>query len=123
MENKTKVEEFVALLFMSRTYAHKAHFNTDSYAQHKALQEFYEGIIDLTDSFVESLQGRMLEKIGELPDLPEPKSEPLKVLQRILQTVEATRDFVPKSDTALNNLIDEIVALFLSTIYKLKFLK
>ena len=29
---------------------------------------------------------------------------------------------VDKSDTALQNIIDEIVALYLSTIYKLKFL-
>lgn len=118
-----EVQQFVSILFMSRNYAHKAHLYTDSYAEHKALQKFYEDIVGLTDDFAEAWQGRYQQKIGELPELPEPKSEPLKVMKRILDTIENIRDFVPKEDTALNNIVDEIVDLFLSTIYKLKFLK
>jgi acetyl-CoA C-acetyltransferase len=40
-----------------------------------------------------------------------------------LDEIEAVRyDVVDKKDTAIHNLIDEIVALYLSTLYKLRFL-
>ena len=39
------------MLFLARDVTHSAHLNTRSYAKHKALQKFYENIIDLGDSF------------------------------------------------------------------------
>ena len=120
---KADAQEFIALLFLSRDFAHKAHLNTDSFSQHMALNTFYDEIIDLADSFAEAYMGRHGKKIGEIPALNSPKGDALAVLKRHLSVIEETRDFVPKSDTALNNIIDEIVALYLSTIYKLTFLK
>jgi hypothetical protein len=119
---KTNVQEFIGLLFASRDYAHKAHLNTKSYAQHMALNAFYDEIIDLADNFAEAWMGRNLQQIGDIPLLKTQQGEPLSVLKRHLDIVEETRDFVPKEDTGLNNIIDEIVALYLSTLYKLKFL-
>ena len=47
----------------------------------------------------------------------------VEFLQDQLAEIEKVRyDVVDKSDTALQNLIDEIVALYLSTLYKLRFL-
>jgi hypothetical protein len=44
-------------------------------------------------------------------------------LQDQLNEIETARSkVVDKDDTALQNIIDEIVALYLSTLYKLKFL-
>jgi len=120
---KADAAQFLALLFASRDYAHKAHLNTTSYAQHKALRKFYDSILELADDFAETWMGRNLQLIGDTEPLKTPKGEPLVVMQRLLEVVEDTRDFVPKEDTPLNNIIDEIVALYLSTIYKLKFLK
>lgn len=120
---KTDAKEFVGALFSARDYAHSAHLNTDSFAQHMALNTFYDEIIGLADSFSEAWMGRNLEKIGIIPTLPQPKGEPLDILGRYLDFIEKNRDFVPKEDTALHNIIDEIVGLFLSTLYKLKFLK
>jgi len=119
---KADAQQFIGLLFASRDYAHKAHLATESYAQHKALNKFYEGIIDLADSFSEAWMGRNLIKLGEIPNITPPKGEPLTVMKRFLEVVEDTRDFVG-DDSCLNNIIDEIVGLYLSTIYKLKFLK
>lgn len=120
---KKECQQFVGLLFLSRDYAHKAHLNSNSYSEHKALGKFYEELIDLTDTFVEAWQGRNMELIGEIPALEQVESEPLKVLKRHLDIIEKTRDFVPKSDTPLNNIIDGIVEVYLSALYKLKFLK
>lgn len=120
---KIDAQEFVGALFSARDFAHKAHLNTDSYAQHMALNAFYDEIVGLADDFAEAWMGRNLKQLGDIPVMPQPKGEPLEVLGRYLGYVEKNRDFVPDTDTALQNIIDEVVALFLSTIYKLKFLK
>ena len=120
---KSSPQEFIALLFLSRDVAHKAHLNSDSFSQHMALGAFYDGVIDLADTFAEAWMGRKGEKIGDIPDMKTPKNDILKTLKVHLEVIEETRGFVPKEDSALNNIIDEIVALYLSTIYKLTFLK
>lgn len=120
---KPSVQDFLGLLFLSRNVAHTAHLNSDSYAQHVALGTFYDSVIKLADKFAEAWMGRNLEKVGDIAEMKNPKSGVLKTLQVHLEIIEETRDFVPKEDTALNNIIDEIVELYLSTIYKLKFLR
>ena len=119
---KADIQQFIGLLFASRDYAHKAHLNTDSFAEHMALNEFYDGIVDLADGLAEAWMGRNLQKIGEIPTINAPKGEPEKVFKRLLEVVQDTRDFVSE-DTVLSNIMDEIEALYSSTIYKLKFLK
>lgn len=119
---KADIQQFIGLLFASRDYAHKAHLNTESYSQHKALNKFYVNIIDLADSLAEAWMGRNLTKVGEIPVITPPKGEPEKVFKRLLEVVQDTRDFVG-DDSVLSNLMDEIEALYSSTIYKLKFLK
>ena len=119
---KANAQEFIGLMFASRDFAHKAHLKTSSYAEHKALNKFYEDIVDLADNFAEAWMGRNGQKLGDIPDIKPPKGEPLAVMKRLLEVVEDTRDFVG-DDSTLNNIIDEIVALYLSTIYKLQFLK
>ena len=53
-----KAADFVGQLFLARDVTHSVHLNTRSYAKHKALQKFYENIIDLADSFAEAYQGK-----------------------------------------------------------------
>jgi len=48
---------FVSTLLHSATNTHFMHFQTESYAEHKALQMYYEGIVDLVDDFTEAYQG------------------------------------------------------------------
>lgn len=115
-------QEFLALLFFSRDFAHKAHLNTDSYAIHMALNSFYEEIIPLADEFAETWMGRKLEKIGDIPYFDLKTSDPLSTLQKHLSVIQKNRDFIGQ-DTVLSNIIDEIEQLYSSTIYKLKFLK
>jgi len=54
---KAKYTKVVSLLFNARTNAHIAHLQTKSYAAHKALDEFYSGVLDVADRFAESAQG------------------------------------------------------------------
>jgi len=57
MENAI-IGQFVSTLMAARTQAHIYHLQTPSFAAHKALNEFYDNIIDLIDGFVETYQGK-----------------------------------------------------------------
>lgn len=118
-----KASQFIGILFLARDVAHSAHLNTRSYAKHMALQGFYEGIIPLADSLAEAYQGRN-GLIGPIALLSAKKSgNIIEFLEAQLDEIEKCRyEFVDVQNTAIHNIIDEIVSLYLSTIYKLKFL-
>ena len=119
------IEKFAGMLFLSRDVAHREHLKTKSYSQHKALNSFYEDISELMDDFIEAYQGRH-GIIKNIPILTEDEKydTPLLCLADKLNFIEKNRyKAVDKDDTALQNIIDEIVGLFLTTIYKLENLK
>lgn len=115
--------DFLGQMFLARDVAHSVHLNTRSYAKHKALQKFYEGIVEQADGLAEAYQGRH-GLIGPITLHSAKKSNNIiEFLQTSLDELEASRyDVIDKSDTALHNLVDGIVELYLSTLYKLKFL-
>jgi Family of unknown function (DUF5856) len=115
--------ELFALLFLTRDWAHRAHLKTQSYSQHMALQGLYEEVTDLTDRLVEAYQGRY--GIVEIPYMDAPKEQDtIAVVTNLLTILEGARySAIDSKDTALHNIIDEIVGVFLSTLYKLKNLK
>lgn len=115
--------EFMGMMFLGRDVAHKVHLSTRSFAKHKALDEFYHGIVELADSFAEAYQGRY----GLMSDIPlmsaSKTSNIVDFLESQLGEIEKGRYQVcDEKETALQNIIDEIVALYLSSLYKLKFL-
>jgi len=118
-----KMADFIGLMFLSRDVAHSVHLNTRSYAKHKALNEFYDEIVDLADGLAEAYQGRH-GLIGPITLHSAKKSSNIiEFLQDQLAEIESNRyEVCDKSDTAIQNLIDGIVELYLSTLYKLKFL-
>jgi len=116
-------EQFMGHLFLARDVAHSVHLNTRSFAKHSALNEFYDEIIELADKFAEAYQGRK-GLIGPIALMSARKTGNIvEFLEDSLEQVEDMRyKMVDKTDTALQNIIDEIVGLYLSTLYKLKFL-
>jgi hypothetical protein len=118
-----KANEFVGLLFLGRDVAHSTHLNTRSYSKHMALNAFYDDIVGLADSFAETYQGRF-GLIGQVSIPAVTKTSNItEFLQGQLDEIEKNRyTFCKESETALQNIIDEIVALYLQTLYKLKFL-
>jgi hypothetical protein len=115
--------DFVGTLFLARDVTHSVHLNTRSYAKHVALNEFYDAIVDLADKFAEAYQGRH-GLIGPITLMNAKKnSDVIEFLKDSLADIEDMRYKVcDKSDTALQNIIDEIVGQYLSTLYKLRFL-
>lgn len=118
-----KMAEFIGLMFLARDVTHSVHLNTRSYAKHKALQDFYEGIVDLADGLAEAYQGRH-GLIGPITlHSAKKSSNVIEFLQDQLAEIEKERyDVIDKSDTALQNLVDGVIELYLSTLYKLRFL-
>ena len=115
--------DFVGTLFLARDVAHSVHLNTRSFSKHMALNAFYDEIVDLADKFAEAYQGRH-GMIGPITLMTAKKTgNILEFLQDSLADIEKMRyDVCDKSDTPIQNIIDEIVGQYLSTLYKLKFL-
>lgn len=107
----------------SRDQAHIFHLQTQSYAAHKALQGYYEDIVDLVDTYVEAYQGRYgILKGYQLANQIYEDDSAVKYFMGLQSFVDRLRVELPQ-DGELNNTVDEISGLIASTIYKLKFLK
>jgi chloramphenicol O-acetyltransferase len=118
-----KACDFVGTLFLARDVAHSVHLNTRSYSKHKALRGFYDNVIDLADNFAEAYQGRH-GMMGPITLQSAKKTTNIiDFLQNQLEEIEADRyKICDETDSAIQNIIDEIIALYLSTLYKLRFL-
>ncbi len=108
--------QLIALLFDARNKAHIAHLQTKSYAAHKALQEFYNNVIDIADSLAENHQGRN-GIINDYPFVNNP-SDPIQLVTSIRSWVDANRQDCG-SENEIQNIIDTLQSLNNETIYKL----
>lgn len=121
--NQSIVGEFIGTLLHSGTIAHFKHLMTTNYAQHKALQKYYEEIIDAADTIAEALQGCEGEIITGYPMMfGNTDSSPLEYLTSIRDYVIANREAISEYSN-IQNEIDAVMTLLDSTIYKLTFLK
>lgn len=122
--NAKEVNSLFGKLFEARQVAHQVHLQTDSYAAHKALNGFYDDLLDLVDSLIETFQGQygIVEKY-EVKNSNIDKNEIVNYLEETAKIVLAGHKAFSEKDTHLHNIVDEIVSLFYSTIYKLKYLK
>lgn len=106
--------KFIGTLFQSRDMMHIAHLQTTSFAEHKALNGYYDGILELTDTFSEVYFGR--NKRVEIV-IPESKNmdavSHLKEMQSIVDSERANYS------SELQNIMDEILALVNKTLYLL----
>jgi hypothetical protein len=117
------IAKFLGTLMSSRTQAHVFHLQTPSFAAHKALNEYYDAIIDLIDSYAEMAQGRYgIIRGYVMPNQIFEDDSVLKYFAGLQKFVDEIRTQLPQ-DGELNNTVDEISGLISSTIYKLKFLK
>ena len=115
---------FVSTLFHSRTQTHTFHLQTNSFAAHKALNDYYDEIIDIVDGLVESYQGRygILKGYKGMADVLEcDENVVIKYFEALCMYVEKNRPLLPQ-DSYIQNQIDELIALIESTKYKLIYL-
>jgi hypothetical protein len=116
--------EMVCNILHSRNQAHVFHLQTQSFAEHKALNDYYDGVVGLFDGIIESYQGKYgiiknfkTFKINQYKN----KNKTISYFESLLDIIENNRDSV--DDTYIQNQIDTVQELINSTIYKLKYLK
>ena len=120
LSTKTKYAKLISLLFNARTNTHIAHLQTTSYAQHKALNEFYDEVVDLADRFAESSQGSIGIITGyTIGDLF--TGSITDYLKGQLTEILSMRSQFQEGH--LVQIIDDVVELYTSTLYKLTILK
>jgi chloramphenicol O-acetyltransferase len=116
-----KCADLVGTLFLARDVAHSVHLNTRSYSKHKALRHFYQDVVELADKFAEAYQGRH-GLIGPISLMSAKKTANIiEFLEDSMGDIEKMRfEVCEKTDTPIQNIIDEVIGLYLSTLYKLK---
>ena len=132
-DNETEVKEIktgsgfkdmVSILLHSQTQVHIFHLQTKSYAEHKALQKYYEGIDALVDGIIESYQG----KYDVITQYNSVKNEDYKSNEQVIKYFKALDTMIEKNrkevkESFIQNQIDTVQELINSTVYKLRFLK
>jgi len=109
-------QKYVGLLMNSRTQSHAFHLTTNSFAQHKALQAYYEGIVPLLDSYAEAYMGKYGRFRRIIVGRRTIARTPKLYFRSLLTQIRRMR--LPR-DTYLKNIQDEVTALVRSTLYML----
>ena len=115
------IEQLISKVFASRNCAHLKHWSTKSYAEHMALGDFYDEVIEITDNLIECYQGNF-GLVGDVK-LESAKGDILKCLESDAVWIAENCEKITGDVEALENIIQDLTALYLKTIYKLKFLK
>lgn len=118
--------EFIGNLLHSATITHFMHLSAQgegSYAKHKALGNYYDEIVEVTDTLAEAIQGKTGELISGYPTMfANVTGEPLEYLKSLRNYVQDNREQLPL-ESNIQNEVDAITTLLDSTIYKLTFLR
>lgn len=118
------IEYYFGTLQQSSVEAWKEHLKTDKYSKHKALNEFYDEIVELVDTLIEDyigIYGKPKDfKNQMMPD----DSGVIKYLENLrLFVLDGREELIDKKDTELWSDIDAILSLIDKTLYQLKELK
>ena len=115
------VGELLSLLFHSRTQAHILHLQTDSYSAHKALNKYYDGIVDLVDKYAETYQGiyGIVKGYPVQNKYVEGQKEIIPYFKKLDKSLHTLQPKLPK-DLDLENAFADILDLVHSTQYLLK---
>ena len=116
----SEIGDLILTLLHSSTNTHILHWQTKSYAEHKALGTFYEELPDLVDSLVESIQGRYDTTLEFPATYHTPASTGKQELRELSEYFQEKRKILPQH-SEIQNLADEIQQLIDSTLFLLRF--
>lgn len=111
------IAKAIGIMFMSRTYSHMAHLKTSSYSAHKALNEFYDEIVDLADDLAEGAQGMYGKLDIPFVNISGNVKDPVGALTGQLRQLETT--MASCDEDWIMNIFQEIQKCYRSTLYKL----
>ena len=114
------IEELFGTLQMSVVASWRKHLKSAKYGKHIALQEFYEEMPDKVDALIEGWMGAHGKKVGSFQNiLSSSNMNTLKYLQELKRICKEGYDLLDDNDE-LKGLMDDIVNLINSTLYKVK---
>jgi hypothetical protein len=116
--HEKNVALFVGTMLHSATITHFQHLATKSYAQHKALQKYYEAIPDSVDAYAEAYQGRHGLITGYDVEFHKHR-DPKAYVKGLLTFLDEIKPTLPK-DSDLVNLFDAVLNDVTSLKYKLE---
>ena len=123
-ESKITFVSLMSRLLDSQRQVHIFHLQTKSFAEHKALQDYYDAIGDIVDGIVESYQF----KYGIITGWKSVGTAEYQSTEQVISYLKTLSEETLKvyniiKDTYIQNQLDEVTALINSTLYKLRFLK
>lgn len=113
------IEKLIEMMFRARNAAHIQHWKTGSYSEHKALGHYYDDVVDGLDKFVEAYQGAF----GLIGGVEGETRDIIKMINDDLVWLNENRAKIAKGVPALENILDDLTALHMTTLYKLENLK
>lgn len=114
------IEKLITRSFKTRNGAHLAHWNTKSFSQHAALGEFYEGLLEALDKYVEAYSGAF-GLVGAVPG--QSIDDITEQLKGDVVWLQDNRAKLCGGVSALENIVDELSAVHLKALYKLENLR
>ena len=116
-------EELLCEMLEVSAQAKVFHWQTSSFAEHEALEYFYEKFNPLMDNFIEAYQGcygRMM--VGcDMEVKPYTMDAPMTLMVSFKEYISGEARMFVMGNSALVNILDEIKAITEQTIYKLTF--
>ena len=114
------IEELFGTLQMSVVSGWRKHLRSAKYGKHIALQEFYEEMPDKVDALIEAWMGAHGKKVGNYTNiLTSSNMNTLTYLKELKRVCKQGYDLLDDNEE-LESLLDDIVNLINSTLYKVK---
>ena len=120
-EEQYLLTDLVMCLLNSAIVTHIMHWQTESYAAHQALGEYYSEIPEAIDSVIEAYQGKTGIILRSFPVETEIYEDmiPLVYMEYLSKKLTDNRALFG-ADPEIQNLVDAIADLIDSTMYKLR---
>ena len=112
--------EFIQTLLHAVTNTHILHWQTKSYAEHKALGKFYKELSELVDDLAEAIMGKYDITFTFKDSYYTPAQTGKEELEALKDYVMEERKELPQ-DQEIQNEVDNIANLINRTLYLLRF--
>ena len=110
------IEKLIEKSFHARDAAHIEHWKTKSGFHHEVLGEYYENVVKSLDKYVEAYIGTF----GQFGDVKGQEKDVAKMIHDDIIWLNENRSTLAKGIPALENILDELTGLHMSTLFKLE---
>ena len=128
--DKSPAVLFFSKLFESKEMAHVYHLQVKgqegSHADHTALGDYYENVVEVIDELIEVYMGQydVIEGYDVIDTSPSREIDPIEYFNGIGSYIKSERyKVISEDDTHIHSIIDEVSVMVYRLLYKLKYNK